>query len=49
MLLMCNMIHLSIEMEAVAEAITDMQAILLRNKTNADKLEMWNVKKRDNL
>lgn len=48
-LLMCNLIHLSIEMEAVAEAVTDMQAILLRNETNADKLEMWNVKKRDNL
>lgn len=25
-------------MEAVAEAVTDMQAILLRNQTNVDKL-----------
>lgn len=38
MLFICNLIHLSIEMEAVAEAVTDMQAILLRNQTNVDKL-----------
>lgn len=31
-------------MEAVAEAVMDMQAILLGNKTNVDKLEMWNIK-----
>lgn len=31
-------------MEAVAEAVMDMQAILLENKTNVDKLEMWNTK-----
>lgn len=31
-------------MEAVAEAVMDMQAILLENKTNVDKLEMWNIK-----
>lgn len=30
-------------MEAVAEAVMDMQAILLENKTNVDKLEMWNI------
>lgn len=31
-------------MEAVAEAVMDMQAILLENKTSVDKLEMWNTK-----
>lgn len=31
-------------MEAVAEAVMDMQAILLGNKTSVDKLEMWNTK-----
>ena len=31
-------------MEAVAEAVMDMQAILLGNKTNVDKLEMRNMK-----
>lgn len=35
-------------MEAVADAVMDMQAILLRNKTNVDKLK--NVEhKRDNI
>lgn len=34
---------ISIEMEAVAEAVMDMQAILLENKTSVDKLEMWNT------
>lgn len=31
-------------MEAVAEAVMDMQAILLGNKTNVDEVEMWNIK-----
>lgn len=31
-------------MEAVAEAVMEMQAILLENKTSVDKLEKWNTK-----
>ncbi len=31
-------------MEAVAEAVMDMRASLLRNKTNVDEVEMWNIK-----
>lgn len=31
-------------MEAVAEAVMDMQAILLGNETNADKLETQSIK-----
>lgn len=34
-------------MEAVAEPVMDMQAILLRNQGNVDKLEMWNIKGQD--
>lgn len=34
----------SIEMEAVAEAVMDKRTIPLGNETNVDEVEMWNIK-----
>lgn len=31
----------SVEMEAVAEAVTDKRAVPLRNEKNVDVVEMW--------
>lgn len=35
---------MSIEMETVADAVMDMQAVLLGNKTNVDELVMRSIK-----
>lgn len=35
----------SVEMEAVAEAVMDKRTIPLGNETNVDEVEMWNIKK----